>query len=517
MKKTKKTESTIKTIGKIFNVVLAFLVVFAVLAYATAKWYIGKYGDIGFDSILFTMFSELSGVESGLVVDYICKTLVVSLLAAALIVFLLFFRSDSAICIRIKNKTIRLYPFSYAVRAVLCLAFFGVFTLKAANLSGLTAYIKVSMTDSKIFDSEYVYPAETQLTFPENKRNLIYIFLESMETTFFDTSHGGAYSENIIPELYSLAESNVNFSQNGGVGGCQQCNGATWTVGAMVAQSAGVPLKLPSGIEGNEYGRYSEFLPGVVTLSDILNENGYYQALVIGSNASFGGRDRYYSQHSADSINDFYSARTDGIIDDDYWNNWWGMEDKFVYEYAKQCLNQASREEKPFAITILTADTHPSGGFVCDLCIDGHTDQYQTVYSCASRQLNDFIEWLKQQDFYENTTVIIVGDHCTMDNDYMTNTLGFYENRYIYNCFLNSAVEPVNSKNRVFTQLDMFPSTLAAMGVQIEGNRLGMGVNLFSDEQTLAEKYGFDAFNSMINTKSTMYEYEFLYNKMNIS
>lgn len=303
----------------------------------------------------------------------------------------------------------------------------------------------------------------------------------------------------------------------GGVGGCQQCNGATWTVGAMVAQSAGVPLKLPSGIEGNEYGRYSEFLPGVVTLSDILNENGYYQALVIGSNASFGGRDRYYSQHSADSINDFYSARTDGIIDDDYWNNWWGMEDKFVYEYAKQCLNQASREEKPFAITILTADTHPSGGFVCDLCIDGHTDQYQTVYSCASRQLNDFIEWLKQQDFYENTTVIIVGDHCTMDNDYMTNTLGFYENRYIYNCFLNSAVEPVNSKNRVFTQLDMFPSTLAAMGVQIEGNRLGMGVNLFSDEQTLAEKYGFDAFNSMINTKSTMYEYEFLYNKMNIS
>lgn len=517
MKKTKKIESTIKSIGKFFNVVLAFLVVFAVLAYATAKWYIGKYGDIGFDSILFTMFSELSGVESGLVVDYICKTLVVSLLAAALIVFLLFFQSDSAICIRIKNKTIRLYPFSYAVRAVLCLAFFGVFTLKAANLSGLSAYIKVSMTDSKIFDSEYVYPAETQLTFPENKRNLIYIFLESMETTFFDTSHGGAYSENIIPELYSLAESNVNFSQNGGVGGCQQCNGATWTAGAMVAHSAAIPLKLPTAIDGNDYGLYNDFLPGVVNLTDVLKANGYYQALILGSDASFGGRDSYYLQHGIDDIFDYLSAPSDDIIDDDYCNYWWGMEDKYVYEYAKQCLNKVSRENKPFALTLLTSDTHFTEGYVCDLCPGGYTDQYKTVYSCASRQLNDFIEWLKQQDFYENTTVIIVGDHCTMDNDYMTNTLGFYENRYIYNCFLNSAVEPVNSKNRVFTQLDMFPSTLAAMGVQIEGNRLGMGVNLFSDEQTLAEKYGFDAFNSMINTKSTMYEYEFLYNKMNIS
>lgn len=285
----------------------------------------------------------------------------------------------------------------------------------------------------------------------------------------------------------------------------------------MVAQSAGIPLKLPTGIDGNDYGRYSEFLPGVVNITDVLKSNGYYQALVIGSDASFGGRERYYLQHGIDDIFDYLSAPSDGIIADDYCNYWWGMEDKYVYEYAKQCLKRASNEDNPFAITILTADTHPTGGYVCDLCSVGYTDQYQTVYSCASRQLNDFIEWLKQQSFYENTTVVIVGDHCTMDNDYMTNTLGFYENRYIYNCFLNSAVEPVNSKNRVFTQLDMFPTTLAAMGVQIDGNRLGMGVNLFSEEQTLAEKYGFDVFNSMINTKSTMYEYEFLLNKMVIN
>lgn len=40
--------------------------------------------------------------------------------------------------------------------------------------------------------------------------------------------------------------------------------------------------------------------------------------------------------------------------------------------------------------------------------------------------------------------------------------------------------------------MDMFPTALAAMGVKIEGDRLGLGTNLFSREETLAEKYGYE-------------------------
>lgn len=201
---------------RVLNVALASLVAFASVAFATAKWYLNRYGDIGFDSILFTMFSELSGVESGLFIDYICKTFIVSLLAATLIIFLLFFDSEAKIYFRLKTKSIRVYPFAQPVRSILCIAFFAVFTIKASGISGLTEYVKASMSDSKIFDKEYVHPADTSLAFPENKRNLIYIYLESMENTFFDISNGGAYAANVVPELYSLAKNNVNFSQTGG-------------------------------------------------------------------------------------------------------------------------------------------------------------------------------------------------------------------------------------------------------------------------------------------------------------
>ena len=60
-------------------------------------------------------------------------------------------------------------------------------------------------------DDNYVFPSNVELTFPEEKRNLIYIFLESMETTYADKENGGAYDVNYIPELTALAKTYEDF------------------------------------------------------------------------------------------------------------------------------------------------------------------------------------------------------------------------------------------------------------------------------------------------------------------
>ena len=36
--------------------------------------------------------------------------------------------------------------------------------------------------------------------------------------------------------------------------------------------------------------------------------------------------------------------------------------------------------------------------------------------------------------------------------------------------------------------MDLFPTTLGALGAQIEGERLGLGTNLFSNRETLSEE-----------------------------
>ena len=51
---------------------------------------------------------------------------------------------------------------------------------------------------------------------------------------------------------------------------------------------------------------------------------------------------------------------------------------------------------------------------------------------CSSKQVDDFLSWIKQQDFYENTTVVIVGDHGTMDVDFLDDIDSYYE-RTMYN------------------------------------------------------------------------------------
>ena len=332
-----------------------------------------------------------------------------------------------------------------------------------------------------------------------------------MENTFFSEAQGGAMEENIIPELYQLAEENINFSESEGVGGFLPVSGTTWTAGALVGQSAGIPLKTPSNLSDmyNGYGKEGVFLPGVTTLSDILHENGYNQSFMVGSRASFGGRRTYYKTHGTDYIYELSTARNEGIVEPDYFV-WWGMEDKYLFEYAKEKLTWMSEKADPFAFTMLTVDTHHVGGYVCEYCKDEHEEQYENVYSCSSRQVADFIGWIKEQDFYENTTIIITGDHPSMDRRYMLDNVAESYERRIYNCFINAAEEDTYSKKRSFCTFDLFPTTLGAMGCNIEGDRLGLGTNLFSGQMTLIEEMGFEEFNSQVAMSSEYYKSKFL-------
>ena len=465
------------------------------LCFFAARWYIRTYGDLGFDSILYTLLSDLGGVQSGLVWSFTLKALLPALLCGGGLTWLLFSR-------RGKNP----WGLARVTAAVLSVAM-----LASATFStGLHEYIYGLYNETPIFDQYYVKPSDENVKFPEEKRNLVYIFLESMEISYLSEELGGGQEDNLIPELYELATEYTNFShEEDRVGGFLPVTGATWTIGAMVAHTAGVPLKLPNDVAENEYGQDDAgFLPGIISLQDILDEQGYYQTLMVGSVASFGGRRQYYLQHGADYVYDISTARRDDIVEDDYFV-WWGMEDKFLFEYARQELTEIAKKDQPFAFTMLTVDTHHIGGYVCEYCESEHEEQYENVMSCSSRQVLEFVEWLQQQPFYENTTVIITGDHLSMDKGYFNRNVDEDYVRRSYNCFINAAVDTEYDENRQFSALDMFPTTLAALGCTIEGEYLGLGVNLFSGRPTLIEKMGYEKFDRQLSMSSDYYALNF--------
>ncbi|NLA43040.1 LTA synthase family protein, partial [Candidatus Saccharibacteria bacterium] len=63
-------------------------------------------------------------------------------------------------------------------------------------------------------------------------------------------------------------------------------------------------------------------------------------------------------------------------------------------------------------------------------------------------------------------------------------------------------------KPRQFASFDMYPTTLAALGVKISGDKLGLGVNLFADNTpTLLEQYGsVEALNDELSKSNRFYE-----------
>ena len=476
--------------------VLTLLLLFAGMCFFSARWYLKTYGYTGFDSILYTLTADLEGVQTGLVVSFSLKALLPALLFTLL---------GAAVLHHLRTEDLR-RRLSRITASVLSL----LMILQAAFSTGVPEYIYGLTHETPIFDQYYVQPTGENVKFPEEKRNLIYIFLESMEISYLSEELGGGQEDNLIPELYELATEHTSFSHDDSeVGGFLPVSGATWTIGAMVAHTSGVPLKLPMGVAENDYGQDdSGFLPGIVSLQDILHDQGYYQTLMVGSVASFGGRRQYYLQHGADYVYDISTARKDDIVADDYFV-WWGMEDKYLFEYAKEELTEISQKDQPFAFTMLTVDTHHIGGYVCEYCEADHEEQYENVMSCSSRQVLEFVEWLEKQPFYENTTVIITGDHLSMDKGYFSRNVDEDYTRRSYNCFINTAVDTHFDENRQFSALDMFPTTLAAMGCTIEGEYLGLGVNLFSGKPTLIEKIGYEKFDSQLSLSSEYYAVNF--------
>ena len=473
--------------------VFAFVFLSMVILFADL-WYIRTYGRTNFDSILFTITSDLSGTSSTLIWQYVLQGLLPALVVSGGLI--------TGSCVLVCRGRLK----RWIVTLSLCLLSLGV-SVYAAFDAQLVDYLVSISGAYQIYEEEYHDPKDTVVTFPEEKRNLVYIVLESMETSFLCKELGGGVDNNLIPELYELAKNNVNFSQNADVGGFRQSTGATWSIGSLVSQTSGVPL-VPM-VAQNEESTDGQFLPGLTTMMDMLHENGYYQAFMLGSSADFADTGLYYEVHGVDKIYDIYTAWHDGVVANGYWDGWWGMEDYHLFEYAKQELTRISQQDQPFAFTLMTIDTHHIGGNPCPYCGSDYIEQYDNVIACSSRQVALFVAWLQEQDFYENTTVVIVGDHNSMDAAYFDRNVAKNYVRRVYNCFINSAVEPEHSKHREFTTLDLFPTTLAALGCTIEGDRLGLGTNLFSTRPTLAERWGYDALCTRLYSNKDYYTEHF--------
>lgn len=484
----------------LFGFCVSLLSALAMIIYKLSGWVIDTWGLLSIDEIIFHLKVPLEGTNTDVIIDGInaCVPLAV-MIFLMMITYLIGMKNKKKIAL-LCMLLVMCISVETGVKAA-----YGVYVdLDVEN------YLESQKKESNFIQVEYVDPRSVSITFPEQKRNLIYIFLESMESTYASKEEGGEFEENYIPELTELAKSNVSFSNCDKMGGAYNAVGSAWTMAALFAQTSGLPLKLAEEVEnGNAVlGENSGFSSSAYNLEDILSVNGYQQCFMIGSDATFGGRRAYFNSHGECEIWDLNTPKESGNLPEDYYV-WWGYEDAKLFTYAQEKILEMSSTGEPFNLTLLTVDTHFEDGYVCEFCQNEFGDnQYANVLACSSRQVAAFVEWIQQQSFYENTTIILCGDHLTMDSDFCEG-LEYYD-RKVYNAFINLPegldISYEKTHYREFCTMDMFPTTIAALGASIEGDKLGLGTNLFSDEKTLVERFGIEQLNQELMNKSTFYD-----------
>lgn len=484
-----------KILTAVTAVLSVFFIVLSVLWAASITWMFKTWNHLTMDELVYQLQAPMDGTNRNMILDYIKSCIPVTVIVLIAAVILLFWARKKKIIYR--TAVVLLFAGAAGIISY--------YTVMAWNRLDIGNYTANKSTYSDFIDVNYVDPADTELTFPETKRNLIYIFLESMETTYTDVEDGGGFEEGCIPLLTELAQENEDFSGNDpALNGGYPMPGTTWTAGALFAQTSGLPLSIP--IEDNSMDTQESFFPGIVTLGDILEQQGYEQVFMIGSEAEFGGRKLYFTEHGNYDIEDYPYFVDAGKIEKGRWV-WWGFEDLYLFEFAKEKLTELSQGDEPFNLTMLTVDTHFEDGYTCSECGDEFGDNtYANVMACSDRQVTEFVKWIQQQDFYENTTIVISGDHLTMDSDFCEDVDSDYTRR-VYTTYINADAEVEDpAMTRSYTTFDNFPTTLASLGVKIEGDRLGLGTNLFSDTLTLEETYGIDRMSEELQKKSELME-----------
>lgn len=476
--------------------ILCFLMIAPAVFILTVTLFLHNvYSNMEFEAILFTITFAAGG-------------LAVEDLIAGFLLFVFFMLVTGYICYHLvkcfnNNKlvvaadtenegryTLVLNSKKRALHFIMSAIFMTVCFFLFARQTNFIHFLKIKSTRSFIYEKYYTEPTENTVIFPENKRNLIYIFLESMENTYASKENGGSQDIDYIQKLTELAfdKDSVHFSNGESLGGASVFVPAiSHTMGSTVAQTSGITTNTMLFPIIN---RKIEF-PPVKKLEDILHDNGYNQVYIEGSKGEFSLYDKYVGRYEDSLVYDRKALADLGYSDENADYIWkWGIEDRKLIEITKELITKISQEEKPFFVTMYTMDTHTfESGHRCSYCDENINNDYLASVECSSRSVYELVEWIKQQPFYENTTIMLVGDHLGNQKTSNVEIADGYI-RTTYNCIINPAKKPANTVNRLFSSLDMFPTTLSSIGVTIKGDRLGLGTDLFSETPTLCEELG---------------------------
>jgi lipoteichoic acid synthase len=227
---------------------------------------------------------------------------------------------------------------------------------------------------------------------------------------------------------------------------------------------------------------------------EILKDYGYYTAVFHANNRTFWNRDVMYNSLGYDR---FFDVRDYNVTEEN--SVGWGLKD---IDFFKQSVQLLKNVPQPFYTKYITLTNHfPFELGEEDKLIDefdsedGVVNRYFTTVRYTDKALKVFIEDLKKAGLYENSIIILYGDHYGISENHnkaMAQFLGKEEITPLDTIQLQKVpliihIPGVTDKNpkvfhQVAGQIDLKPTILNLLGIDTK-NDIEFGTDIFSKDR----------------------------------
>ncbi|WP_053144895.1 phosphatidylglycerol--membrane-oligosaccharide glycerophosphotransferase [Erwinia billingiae] len=373
-----------------FSAILLFLGIYIILnaSMLASNYFTGEGIN---DAVIYTITSSLSGAG---ISKYILPA--VGLIVALIVLFGVL---SWLLRLRKGHRASQLYSLLAVILAV-------------ASINTTPAYQQVaSLIKSQVgkgnsdFYTHYKVPGK-QLR--GDKPNLVYIYAESLERTYFDEK---AFP-GLAPELSKIKDNAYDFSNT------EQLPGTEYTIAGMVASQCGIPLFAP--FDGNASSSLSTFYPQNVCLGDILKSSGYQNYFYQGASLSFAGKDLFLSSHGFDHLYGYNELKS--VVKDPNYRNDWGWYDDTLLDVVFDKYLELAKQNRPFSLFALTVDTHHPDGFISRSCqrkdypYEGKPNKSFAAVACSQEHIARLIQRIQATPYFKNTIIVVSSDHLAMNN-----------------------------------------------------------------------------------------------------
>lgn len=324
--------------------------------------------------------------------------------------------------------------------------------------------------DKPAANFKWYYRSPQIVAKPAMKKNLIYIYAESLERTYFDES----IFPGLIKELRSIESMSTHFTDIGGV------NKASWTIAGMTASQCGIPLANPT--DPNSMSGMDTFLTGAVCLGDLLHDEGYKLSYLGGALLEFSGKGNFYSDHGFDNVRGLDELRP--LLHDRAYLNRWGLYDDTLFDIGFNEFQNMSTMDKPFGLFLLTLDTHSPEGHISKSCNnivykDGSNPMLNAV-ACSDFLISRFVRKILASPQAADTVIVIASDHLAMRCT-ATDLLDKGDRKNLFMIIDAGAPGAIEVAKKGST-LDIGPTLLHVLGYE---GRIGLGRDLLGTEYSL--------------------------------